>query len=110
MSWRKLCGADDVAPGTMREFDAGGVPVVLVRGDQGFLAIPPTCPHMDNALVDGFFDGGILTCNKHLWQWSIPEGEPMGPAECPLLKYPAEARGAEIWVDVERELTYDHEE
>lgn len=84
--------------------------MVVVRGTDGFMVIPPSCPHMANPLIDGFFDGCVLTCNKHLWQWSIPGGEPMGEAEVPLLSYEAEERQGEIWVNFDRELTYEHEE
>ncbi|MGE5615955.1 MAG: Rieske 2Fe-2S domain-containing protein [Bacillota bacterium] len=107
MAWHKLCKLEDVPPGKMRECSANGIPIVVVRGDEGFIAIPPTCPHMDNPLAEGFFDGCILTCSKHLWQWSIPGGEPIGEAEVALLRYPTEARDGDIWVEVDRELEYD---
>lgn len=73
------------------------------------MVIPPSCPHMANELAEGFFDGCVLTCNKHLWQWSVPDGSPVGEAEAPLLAYESELRDGEVWVNVERELAYDHE-
>ena len=109
MGWERVCRADELAPGEMRSVTAGGVAMVLLRGEQGVLAIPPSCPHMANALIDGFFDGCVLTCSKHLWQWTVPDGQPIGEAEAPLLTYLSEQREGEIWVNVERELAYDHE-
>jgi toluene monooxygenase system ferredoxin subunit len=109
MGWEKICKVEELAPGEMRAVRAGGVPMVLLRGEQGFMAIPPSCPHMANALVDGFFDGCVLTCNKHLWQWSIPDGQPIGEAEAPLLAYESREREGDVWVHVEGELAYEHE-
>lgn len=108
MAWQRLCRLDEVAPGELREMSAAGMPVLFVRSLEGFVAIPRSCPHMDNPLCEGFFDGEILTCSKHLWQWTIPDGQPMGAAEVPLLRYETESRDGEVWVNVERELEYDN--
>jgi nitrite reductase/ring-hydroxylating ferredoxin subunit len=109
MAWEKVCKASEISAGKMRAVSAGGVPIVLLHGERGFMAIPPSCPHMANPLAEGAFDGCVLTCTKHLWQWSIPDGEPIGEAEMPLLIYQSEVRDGEIWVKVETELAYDHE-
>jgi len=108
MAWQRVCRLDEVAPGELREVSAGGVRMLFVRGRGGVAAIPPSCPHMENPLCEGFFDGEILTCPKHLWQWTIPDGEPMGEAERALLRYETETRDGEVWVNVERELDYDN--
>jgi toluene monooxygenase system ferredoxin subunit len=39
------------------------------------------CPHQEVALCEGLFDGTVLTCHQHLWQWDIRSGAPMGIAE-----------------------------
>ena len=108
MAWQKLCKLDEVASGELKEASAGGVPILFVRGKDGVAAIPPSCPHMENPLCEGVFDGEILTCLKHLWQWTIPDGEPMGEAERALLMYETEVRDGDVWVNVERELKYDN--
>lgn len=105
MAWKKLFRIDELPPGKMRAVSACGVDVVVLHGEQGLMVIPASCPHMDNPLGDGFFDGCVLTCNKHLWQWSIPDGRPMGEAEEALLAYESEVREGEVWVKVERELS-----
>lgn len=109
MSWVKLCNLAEVPINEMRAFTANGVEMIVLRGEDGYLVIPPSCPHMANHLTEGFFDGRVLTCNKHLWQWSIPQGQPIGEAEAPLLAYEAQTRDGEIWVNLERELVYEHE-
>ena len=110
MAWRKLCGLDEVAPGAMHRTEVEGTPVLVVRGELGFVVIPPSCPHMENPLADGVFDGCVLTCTKHLWQWTIPDGLPTGEAEEALLTYESEAREGAIWVNYEGPLSYDHED
>lgn len=110
MKWTRVCAANEVPKGTLRGFTVGGISLIVVMGENGVLVIPPSCPHMSNALADGFFDGHVLTCNKHLWQWRVPEGEAMGVAEQGLLRYPTQMRDDGIWVDLEQELRYDHEQ
>jgi len=110
MGWIKLCGLADVPAGEMRICRAQDVDMLVVRGADAYLVIPPSCPHMANALSDGFFDGCVLTCNKHLWQWSVADGQPIGQAEQPLLAYETRTQDGEIWVNLEKELVYDHQE
>ena len=109
MPWLKLCDVDDVAPGGMSSFVLEGVEMVLVRGDEAHLVIPPSCPHMATPLVEGFFDGETLTCSKHLWQWSVRDGQPMGEAKAPLLQYESRIRDGAVWVNLEKQLSYGHE-
>lgn len=110
MGWKKVCEVSDVPRGEMKNFSIGAFEVMVIHGDNGHLVVPPSCPHMENALADGFFDGCVLTCNKHLWQWSIPDAQPIGVAEQALLRYPSEIRDAAIWAEVETELQYCHED
>ena len=110
MAWSRLCSIDEVPAGELRSFVLEGVEVLLVRGNESLLVIPPSCPHMLNPLGEGIFDGEVLICTKHLWQWSVRDGQPMGLAEAPLLTYPTEVRDGAIWVNVEARLKYAHEE
>ena len=110
MTWNKVCGIEEIAIGTMKPFSIGGVSFIIVNGATGFVAIPPSCPHMNNTLIDGFFDGETLTCDKHLWQWSIPSCEPLGESECRLLNYETQIRNNDIWINLNKNLLYSHEE
>lgn len=110
MRWVRLCNLDDVSTGAMTSLSVENVEVVVVRGESGYLVIPPSCPHMATPLCDGFFDGSVLTCSKHLWQWSIPDGTPIGEAKAPLLTYESQTRDGEIWVNLAQELVYQHQE
>jgi len=50
-------------------------------------------------LCEGLFDGAVLTCHQHLWQWDIRSGAPMGLAEAPLEVYNVLIEGDAIYVD-----------
>lgn len=109
MTWTRLCNLDDVPPGEMRTFALDGIGMIVLRGHAGYLVIPPSCPHMASPLAEGFFDGCVLTCSTHLWQWSVADGQPIGAAESPLLVYEAQTRAGEVWVNLAKELCYEHQ-
>jgi toluene monooxygenase system ferredoxin subunit len=52
----------------------------------------------------------MLTCTKHIWQWELQSGEPRGEAEKPLLYYPVRLQDGDVWIDFERELTYNYDD
>lgn len=111
MAWVQLCSVSAVEPGSMRIVKLNDVEFLVVRSDDGgFLVVPPTCPHMAASLGDGFFDGQLLTCAKHLWQWSVPGGKPCGQAEAGLLQYAFEEREGHLFVDFTSELRYLHQD
>ena len=88
MSWKAVCATDAVAEDAMKRFDVDGVAIMVANVGDGFRAYPPVCPHMEEFLENsGICAGGILTCDRHLWQWDMKTGEPQGPAEKPLLMY-----------------------
>lgn len=88
MSKRFVCRIEDCPRDGLKAFAVEGGPTVLVAtsGDEvyGFQAM---CPHMDVALEEGFYDGAVITCHQHLWQWDVRTGAPLGQAEAPLQHY-----------------------
>ena len=111
MSWRLLCAADEVAPGSLKKVELDGVAIVVARIGETFCAFPPLCPHMAEPLeISGVCDGETLTCTKHLWQWDMTTGAEQGMAEKPLLLYPAKLEGGAVWIDFEQELVYDYDD
>ncbi len=107
MAWHQVLPEGELGDGDLREVEAGGVTVLLIRDGETIAACPPLCPHQDEVLHDaGLCVDGVLTCTKHLWQWDIRTGEPQGEAERPLLLYPVRIEGGAVQVCVERELRY----
>lgn len=107
----RLCSANAVADDGLKKVVLGSVVVMVAKVDGEFCAFPPLCPHMAEPLeLSGVSDGETLTCTKHLWRWDLRTGAEQGIAEKPLLLYPVKREGDEIWIDFERELTYDYDE
>lgn len=90
-----VCKTGDVPVNGIRQF---GKLCVINAGDR-FFACQAACPHEGVALCEGVFDGEVLTCLEHLWQWSLREGgEPRGLAERPLEMFPVEVDGDTVYL------------
>lgn len=109
MAWKKVCSLDEIKKGEIAEVELDGVRVAIVRGDEQVVVIPPLCPHLEEPLREGFCDGQTLTCHKHLWQWDLKSGEPMGEACKPLKRYMSKVEGGEVFAFIDREIVYDYE-
>jgi nitrite reductase/ring-hydroxylating ferredoxin subunit len=111
LSWQRLCSAAEVPDDSLLPVTVQGVRILVARIDGAFVAFPPLCPHMAEPLeTSGICADGVLTCTKHIWQWELNTGAPVGEAEKPLLLYPVKVEGDALWIDFERELTYEYED
>ncbi|NKC12434.1 MAG: Rieske 2Fe-2S domain-containing protein [Gammaproteobacteria bacterium] len=113
-NWKTACLTSDVAIDTLALFNVAGTCVLIANLGDEFKAYPPMCPHMEEPLVEsGICADGILTCNKHLWQWDMRTGEIRAPAERPslqILMYDVKVEGDSVLVDLEQELEYEFDE
>lgn len=107
MSWYSVGSLNEFTDGEMRTVEVAGVRVLLVGRGEGVAAIPPMCPHLEEPLEHGMCDGRLLTCMKHLWQWELDDGSPVGLAEAPLKMYPTRVVDGQVEVLVEQELIYE---
>jgi toluene monooxygenase system ferredoxin subunit len=88
MTRKRICLAKDVPANGMMEFSAeDGQKLLVANSGSEYFAVQAVCPHQEVALCEGFYDGAVLTCHQHLWQWDIRTGAPMGLAEAPLERY-----------------------
>jgi toluene monooxygenase system ferredoxin subunit len=102
---KAICSTADIPPNGIRQFDAGaGKTICVINAGERFFACQSRCPHEGVALCDGVFDGEVLTCLEHLWQWNLPAGgEPRGLAERPLKMFPVEVEAGTLYVSVDTE-------
>lgn len=100
--WAVACDVKDLDGEALLECTVAGHEILLVRAEDRIVACPAVCPHMEERLVDGFCDGHLLTCSKHLWQWDLTTGEPVGLAEQPLTLAPARIEHGIVYVDMTR--------
>jgi toluene monooxygenase system ferredoxin subunit len=101
MSYQKICSRDDLWEGEMQVFEAGGKEILLVSLEGGAVrAFDPICPHQEQALIEGVFDDGIITCPAHLWQFDADTGLSVNPEGCEMHSYPVRVEGEIILVDL----------
>src|SRR2546421_4014440 len=95
MDRKPLCRAAEVPLNTIKQFES----VCVINAGDRFFACQASCPHEGFALCDGIFDGDVLTCLEHLWQWSLRSGgEPRGLAEKPLEMYDVTVEGDSLYI------------
>lgn len=94
-----VCKLSDIPTNGIKDFVIeGGEKVLIANFSERYYAYGGNCPHQGTCLAEGFYDGAVLTCSKHLWQWDITTGKPIGLAEAPLEGYQVEIEDGEIFV------------
>ena len=95
-----VCRVGDVPANAMKECAAeGGLKLLVANAGGEFFAYQAVCPHQDVPLCEGLYDGAMLTCHMHLWQWDIRSGAPVGLAETALERYDLSVDGDSIYVE-----------
>ena len=95
MMRREICKTADVPINSIKQFGE----ICIVNAGDRFFACQASCPHEGVALCEGVFDGEVLTCLEHLWQWSLRDGgEPRGLAEKQLEMHEVEVEGDAVFV------------
>ena len=94
-----VCKSSDIPSDGMKTYEvASGLKVLIANAGDSYYAYQSTCPHQDVCLGEGFYDGSVLTCHQHLWQWDITTGAAVGLAEAPLESYEVKVEEGEIFV------------
>lgn len=97
-----ICRKSDVPANGLKECEGeGGIKVLIANSGSEYFAVQAICPHQEVALCEGMYDGAVLTCHQHLWQWDIRTGAPMGIAEAPLERYDIAVDGDAIYIDAD---------
>jgi len=98
MARKMICRTSDVPANGLKECEGDGMRVLIANSGSEYFAVQALCPHQDVALCEGIYDGSVLVCHQHLWQWDIRTGAPMGIAELPLQRYDVTVEGDAIYV------------
>ena len=97
----RLCGLNDIAPGTAGRFDLDGHRIAVVRIGDDFYAICDTCSHADYSLSEGdvWEDELEIECPKHGSTFSLETGDPQTlPATQPVPVYDVRVEGDDVIV------------
>jgi nitrite reductase (NADH) small subunit len=73
--------------------------VALLRVDDELYAVDNACPHEGNPLVEADVLGQTIVCVYHGWRFDLETGACLA-GEDPVRRYPVEARGDRIWIDL----------
>jgi toluene monooxygenase system ferredoxin subunit len=93
-----VCEVTDVSSGEMKGFDVDGQRVLILNADGELKACDGICPHQEVLLEEGIFDGCLLTCHSHLWQWNIQTEEIEQEAEQDLRFFNVNVEDGKIFV------------
>jgi len=99
----RLCGRDELAPGTARRFEVGGHRIALVRIGDDFFAVGDVCSHEDYSLSEGevLTEECEIECWKHGSMFDLRTGEARTlPATRPVPVYRVRVSGDDVEVEV----------
>jgi len=99
MGKRLVCRVVEIPENGLKECALeGGLKLVVANSGGEFFGFQAICPHQEVPLCEGLFDGSVLTCHMHLWQWDVRTGAPLGIAEAPLQRYPVTVEGDSLYL------------
>ena len=99
MDKRFVCPRQSIpANGMVQCETAEGLKLLVANSGDNYFAYQAMCPHQEVPLCEGMYDGSVLTCHQHLWQWDIRTGAAMGLAEAPLESFPVQVEGDSLYV------------
>lgn len=91
---------EDVRPGAIRAFTAGGTEIALAHCNGGFYAVQGHCLHLQGPLGEGRLDGCVLTCPWHGWQYDVRTGQNEFDLAIQLQTYDVQVEDGEVRVRV----------
>ncbi|MBD0675415.1 bifunctional 3-phenylpropionate/cinnamic acid dioxygenase ferredoxin subunit [Kitasatospora sp. NPDC059811] len=104
MTFLRACALSDLQEDVPKRVDLNGVPVSVVRTDEGVFAINDTCSHANVSLSEGEVEDCMIECWLHGSSFDLRTGKPSGlPATKPVAVYPVKIEGDDVLVSVNQE-------
>ena len=99
---KKVCRADEVAPGETKGFSVTGVdvPILVANIDGTLVATSSVCPHEDVSLLGGRRDGAVITCPGHGYEIDLITGACAHDPDLVLCRYQVSIIAGEVFVDL----------
>ena len=103
-NWHATVLFDDLSEGWVEGATAGEIRLILLRSGDAVSAYRDACPHEGFPLSEtGTIEGGVLICNKHLWEFDVATGKHISRLdrpECNLKRYPVRVVEGIVEVDI----------
>lgn len=99
MALVKLMPAAEVPPGTMRQAEIGGTPLVVCNDAGTIHAFKDECPHRNGPLSNGNFVDGRLICPWHAWEFCCDTGCYDYNPHIQLTRYAVSIENGDVYVD-----------
>ncbi|MFB7944125.1 MULTISPECIES: non-heme iron oxygenase ferredoxin subunit [Kitasatospora] len=104
MSYVRACALSVLQEDVPKKVELNGVPVAVVRTDEGVFAINDTCSHANVSLSEGEVEDCMIECWLHGSSFDLRTGKPSGlPATRPVAVYPVKIEGDDVLVSVNQE-------
>jgi toluene monooxygenase system ferredoxin subunit len=98
----RICKEETVPEGGWRLVIADAQLIVLAWPENGVMkAFQGVCPHANTPFNDADFDGTVLTCPLHGWNWDLNTGEPVHEHAMHLAEYPVKIEDGVVYIDTE---------
>ena len=98
MKQTPVAGATDIPDGESRRYNVDGTPVAVFRAGDAFYACKDVCPHRGGPIGEGDFDGRIVTCPWHGWQFDVTTGQNVILPAARLEMLPVAVEGDQVQV------------
>jgi len=98
--WVELCEESEIFEGEAQTYTYKGYEIYLVRLASGIKAYYGRCPHAFGDLDPTDFDGELITCHHHLWQFDPETGESVNPTGSRLYSLELKINDGKILVKV----------
>lgn len=101
MPYVRLCRADAVPSGELKQFSVQGIEILLINLNSRLYCLDARCTHAGAPLAEGELTGDVLTCPWHGSKFHITDGSVVrGPAENPLRVYPHIVKENQVFVEL----------
>lgn len=95
----EVCPVDELWEGELVEVQLPcGRSAIVVNVEGCIYAYDNACPHAASRLSDGDFEGNVITCGSHMWEFSATTGEGINPSGSQLVSLAVTTRDDVIYV------------
>ena len=103
--WVQVAREDGIAPGEFKLIEIDDLELAVFNVDGKLCCIEDLCTHDGGNLVEGDFEGSVVTCPRHGARFDVCTGEALClPAVAPTPVHQIRIRDGNIEVEVEVEV------